>query len=410
MHEGQTAVFQSLARFVALIAGTGGGKTYIGPYWLAREIAKNPTGIYGVGAPTFKMLDRVTARELITAFRGTTLEGEYKAAKNEYHLPTGGIIYLCSMEDPDHIEGGQYDAWWLDEAGQMKAWAWTVIQARLGYKLGRCLFTTTPYSLNWFYREIFLRAKANDPDYFVSQFESTMNPGYPKAEFERAARTMDKRTFAMRYGGEFRKMSGLVWPDMDRWICQADDIAEAYGKALAAPESHRWVGAIDWGYNNPFVALTAFIDPDDVLWVFEEWCATRTLLKDHAEHLSKECTYYADPSGKQEMEELAALGIIVEGADNAVAMGIERVTNRGNDGRLKISPACRNLISEGETYHYKPDTDVPVKEHDHSCDDLRYLVAGVDGGTEPRIISLSYDNETEEDVIFSDDPRIWREN
>ena len=410
LHEGQSAVFQSEARFVALIAGTGGGKTYIGPYWLAREIAKNPTGIYGVGAPTFKMLDRITARELITAFRGTSLEGEYRSTKGEYLLPTGGIIYLCSTTDPDHIEGGQYDAWWLDEAGQMSAWTWTVVQARLGFKQGRCLFTSTPYSLNWFYREIYRRAKALDPDYFVSQFESTQNPQYPKAEMERAARTMDARTYAMRYGGEFRKMSGLVWPELDKWVCQADELQEARRKALDAPESHRWVGGMDWGYNNPFVALTAFVDPDDVMWVLEEHCASRTLLKDHAEKLDKMCRYYADPSGKQEIEEMAALGIIVEGSDNAVAMGIERVTNRGKDGRLRISPTCRNLISEGETYHYRPDTDAPVKENDHSCDALRYMIMGVDGRPEPRIISLSYDEGEDEDLIFSEDPRMWKES
>ncbi len=386
----------------------------MGPYWMAGEIAKNPQGIYGVGAPTYKMLHRTTAPELITAFKDTTLEGEYKSTAGEYRLPTGGIIYLCSTEDPDHVEGGQYDAWWLDEAGQMKAWLWTVIQARLGFKQGRCLFTTTPYGLNWLYKEIYCLAKAGDPDYFVRQFRSIDNPHYPQAEFDRVARTMDARVFAMRYMGEFRKMAGLVWPGLSGWVCQLDEVTAAYAKALEAPESVRWVGGIDWGYNNPFVALSGFVDTDDVLWLYRERCRSETLLKDHAPALDKQTTYYADPSGKQQIEEMIALDIAVQGAPNDVAMGIERVTERGKTGRLRISPECRNLISEAETYHYKEDTDKPIKEQDHCCDSLRYVIMGVDGKPEPKVISLNFgtqQGETSdgEDMMTTEDPRYWRE-
>ncbi len=415
LHSGQTAIFQTDARYVALIAGTGGGKTFVGPYWLAREIGKNPQGIYGVGAPTYPMLSRVTAPELVNAFKGTTLEGEYKESRHEYLLPTGGIIYLWSTDNPDHAEGGQYDAIWLDEAGQMKRWIWVVAQARLGFKMGKLLFTTTPYNLGWMYREIYVPAKRQseelgDLDYFVSQFRSIDNPYYPKIEFERAKRTMDERTFAMRYMGEFRKMAGLVWPEFDGWVCQLDEVTEAHGKALAAPESVNWVGGIDWGYNNPFVGLSGFVDRDDVLWLYAERCLTNVLLEPHSKHLDERTTYYADPSGLLEINEMNKLGVMVQKSINDIEMGIERVTARGKTGRLRISPECRNLISEAETYHYKEDTDKPVKEHDHCVDALRYVIMGVDGKPEPMVVSLNYnDNEEPEDVMLSDNPRVWRE-
>ena len=433
LHKGQEPIFKAKARFKALIAGTGGGKTFIGPYWLAKEIAKNPQGLFGVGAPTYKMLNRITAPELVKAFRGTDFEGEYKPSVGEYLLPTGGLIYLFSTDNPDHVEGGQYDAIWLDEAGQMKRWIWIVVQARLGFKQGALLLTTTPYGLNWLHTEIFNLAKKSDPDYFVSQFASTDNPKYPKTEFERARRTMDERTFAMRYMGEFRKMAGLVWPGLSGWVCQQSEIDAALAKARGedgdrgmreerstynftkstSPEHVNWVGGIDWGYNNPFVALSAFIDADDVLWLYRERCRTETLLKDHAPALDKQTTYYADPSGKQQIEEMIALDIAVQGAPNDVAMGIERVTERGKTGRLRISPECRNLISEAETYCYKEDTDKPVKERDHCCDSLRYMVMGVDGKPEPKIISLNFgtqEGETSdgEDIMLTEDPRYWR--
>lgn len=408
LHPGQAVCFKTDARFVALVAGTGGGKTYCGPWWLAREITKHPQGIFGIGAPIYPMLSRVTVPALLNAYQGTSLEGEYKQASHEYHLPTGGIIYCWSTDNPDHIEGGQYDAIWLDEAGQMKAWTWTVIQARLGFKQGRCLMTTTPYGLNWLHRDIYNRAKAQDPDYFVSQFTSLGNPAYPRAEFERARATMDERIFAMRYLGEFRKLSGLVWPEFDQWVCQPEELQEAIQKAQDAPGSTQWVGGIDWGYNNPFAALSGFVDADDVLWVTAERHETRTLLAEHAAALDKQTMYYADPSGLQQIEELRNMGIIVQPANNAVAAGIAAVAERGRTGRLRVSPTCRNLISEAETYHYKEDSDMPVKEEDHCADACRYLCAGIARKAPPRIISLDLSNVggSREELDFEED-RLW---
>lgn len=408
LHRGQSRIFQTDARFSALIAGTGGGKTYVGPWWLAKEIEKNPTGTFGIGAPTYSMLSRATVPMLISAFQGTELEGEYKQSSHEYHLPTGGIIYCCSMEDPNHVEGGQYAAWWLDEAGQMSSQTWIVIQARLGYQQGRCLFTTTPYNLGWFYKEIYLRAKGGDPDYFVVQFRSTLNPGYSKVEFERARRTMDERLFEMRYMGEFRKMAGLVWPEFDRWTVSPDEVPEPDDRC-----TH--LGGVDWGFNNPFVALDAFLDHDDVLWVYRERYLSRTLLADHAAALQKDAVYYADPSGKQEIEEMKSLNIVVQSAINDVSMGLGRVAERGLTGRLKISSDCKHLLNDTEMYHYKEDEDKPVKTDDHGPDALRYMIMGIDGRPEPKVINLNFgleDGETSdgEDIMMTDDPRYWSAN
>ena len=68
LHAGQRDIMLSKARFKAAIAGTGGGKTVLGPLWIAtqiervrqeRDITKEPIkGI--VVAPTFPVLDRAT--------------------------------------------------------------------------------------------------------------------------------------------------------------------------------------------------------------------------------------------------------------------------------------------------------------------------------------------------------------
>lgn len=410
LHSGQTPLFLTDARFCALIAGTGGGKTWVGPWWLMREILKYPgKELFGIGAPTHRILTRITIPALIEAFEGTDLQGVWKRTSSEYQLPTGGVIYLCSTDNPDHIEGGQYRAWWLDEAGQMRRWTWTVIQARLGYYMGRCLMTTTPYSLNWLYSEVYKLAQAGDPDYFVSQFASVMNPSYPMAEFNRAKRTMDERTFALRYLGEFRQMAGLIYPDMSQWVCQESDLQAAKVKA-EANGGIRYVGAVDWGYHNPFCGLMGFLDTDDVLWIEDEHYASGMLIKEHAAKLDKQYEYFVDPSGLQETNEFRACGMWATSSSNNFAVGVEKVSQRGKTGRLKISPNCKNLLSEAETYHYREGTDNPVKEDDHAMDSVRYIVMGVDGKASPAVINLLDDEDNAiPAIIESEDPRIWKE-
>lgn len=225
---------------------------------------------------------------------------------------------------------------------------------------------------------------------------------------------MDERTFALRYLGEFRRMIGLIYPEFHTWICQASELEQALAKRAADPTGYVDIGGIDWGYNNPFVALQAFLDPDDVLWVYQERYAERKLLREHADNLSEDCEYWADPSGLQEREELISYGIDVKPADNNVAMGIERVTARGRTGRLKIGPGCSCLISEAETYRYKEATDKPVKENDHAIDGLRYMIAGLDCGPEPKVITLdlSAGSNLPSDglgLMETEDPRYWKE-
>jgi len=119
------------------------------------------------------------------------------------------------------------------------------------------------------------------------------------------------------------------------------------------------------------------------------------LLAEHAKRLRPGTRYYADPSAKQDIEELKAMvarrgkdlaGCIIEGAINDIAPGIEKTNARVRTGRLKVCRCCPNLIDEADGYAYADKEDrtgpeKPVKENDHAMDALRYMVMGVDGAT-----------------------------
>lgn len=347
--------------------------TYCGPWWLYTEISKAPAEDYLVVAPTYKMLKRATLPALIDAFRGTDLQGELKESRGEYILPTGGRIWLGTGDRPETLEGGQYKAAWLDEAGQMKYMVWVVIQARLGFKQGRCFMTTTPYGMNWLYKYIYKPWQQGDKDYEVINFASTDNPGYSSDEFERARRAMDPNLFDMRYRGLFRKMEGLVYPDFE-----PRHAIDPYFDPKYPPKEYRLQGAIDFGYNNPMAIYKGALSPDDQLVIYHETYRTETLLKDVAPDMM-DMQYVADPSGKREIEELKALGVDIVPGLNDPPILTAAMNARVRTDRLFVFKTCVNWLDEIETYAWDPGKDKPIKKDDHAMNATEQMILKLDG-------------------------------
>jgi len=233
-HKGQSEVLRSDARFTAALAGTGGGKTVTGPLWMIRQIKKHidrGTGEAFLGmicAPTYQILSRATVPVFVETLRGTALEGTYSEAKKRYYLPNGlGVIWTVSADNPNGMEGGQYDAAWLDEGGQMSRQAWIAIQGRTGMKQGPIFITTTLYRLNWIKKEIISRFRAGDPNYLVVSWRSIENPRYPRDEYDRAKERLPSALFGMRYDGVYPEDDQIVFSSYDFDVhvrpCQYDN-------------------------------------------------------------------------------------------------------------------------------------------------------------------------------------------
>lgn len=383
LHAGQSKIFKSDARFTAAIAGTGGGKTVLGPLWTLRRIRMlisggKTRGLTGmVIAPTYKVLSRATVPTLIETFRGTELEGRYLESKGHYVLPGGlGILYLLSADVPDSLEGGQLDIGaWLDEAGQMSYRSWLAVCRRTGVNQAPILITTTPYLKNWLKFEVLDRFVKGDPDYLVSVWASIMNPAYPKAEFERAKATLPKAMFDMMYRGLFTSLEGLVYPDFH--LCITDESPQ---------EGGRLVGGIDFGWTKPFCAVSGKLyveDGKDILHIDRERYQAKCRLKVHSGLMPAGVRWFADPSEPEQIVDLKSFGHKVIGANNKVFAGIMAVNERILSARLRVSSGCINLITEAGAYQFPPeieagdDTENPIKGMDHAMDALRYLCLAV---------------------------------
>ncbi len=77
--------------------------------------------------------------------------------------------------------------------------------------------------------------------------------------------------------------------------------------------------------------------------------------------------------GTQLIQEYAKLGLNLVPADNTVDAGIHAVYRRLSTGRLKIFKSCPNLLGELRIYR-RDEKGKVVKEKDHCCDALRYLI------------------------------------
>lgn len=378
LHPGQSKAWKSEARFVAMIAGTGGGKSWYGPIWLYREIQKYPKDGFLVISPTYPMFQRIVlprTREFLGAVTG----GEYRAGERIYYLPTGGKVFFGSADNPFSLEGVHVRAVWMDEAGQMKREAWDVALRRVGFYKGRVLITTTPYNLGWLKTEVFDRWKAGDRDYEVVQFPSILNPAYPKEEFERAKATSPDWKFRMFYLGQFARPEGLVYQDFDP--------GKHVVKPFEIPASWRRVIGVDFGYNNPTAAVWLAISPDGVVYAYREYYQRNKLPEESGKEikqLSKEDRIElvaCDPSEPAAIERYRRLGLPARAGYNAVKEGIEAVIALMKSNRFFVFRGLVNLLDEIENYRWAEKQeqlkDEPVKEYDHAVDALRYAIMAI---------------------------------
>ena len=143
-HPGQEKALFSKARFIAIQAGTQGGKTCFEPEWLYQEIGFKGEGDYLVGTATFPLLELKLLPEFL--YRFSTLEnlGKYQESKKIFQFHDGKTrILFFSATNPESIESATAKAAVLDEAGQnqFKRGTYEAVLRRLSLSQGRIQFS-----------------------------------------------------------------------------------------------------------------------------------------------------------------------------------------------------------------------------------------------------------------------------
>lgn len=251
---------------LAAIAGTGGGKTMTGYWWLHSRMEAYPGYTWGLAEPTYKMLDRVI---LNSSDPGRPTLEEYFAkvghhprfSKGELILHTDfGQIYFYTAENPNTMQGAPLKGFWLDEGGQMVLLAHQTALQRVSMMGGQELITTTPYNLGWLLTEI---ANQAGKGIRVEKWSSIDRPGFPRESYEYMRQRLPGWRFRMLYDAQFEKPAGLIYSTFNESVCVID--------RFPIPKEWLVYSGHDFGPDNPAALFTAQDPTTGNLYHFEEY-------------------------------------------------------------------------------------------------------------------------------------------
>lgn len=386
----ETALFFETA--IGLLAcGIQFGKTKVGSVWMKLQAHRftDQTDNFLIVAPTYKILTQSTLPPFLQIMIGY---GTYSKAEMLFKVAGGGTIFFRSATDADSVVGiTNIRAIWGDEAGLFSLYFSENIAARAAFRNAQTLYTTSPYTLNWLYKDI-IRPKTKDraarPDVTLIQAASWENPYFPRDVIERNKLTMDDRRFRALFGGEWHRPAGIVYD------CYDDE--ENQCEAMGLPAGTVFRGGIDWGFTEPFVFKVRGITPEGMHYGVSEFYKTGLIADQICEAVIQRVRLYgidiiyAPPDRPEMIAALqaaiskAGLRCAVVTADNSKRIGIDRHYELLKTRRLKYFRGMNpHTLDEIETYHYPEPTELeadddakeelPVEQNDHAMDADRYI-------------------------------------
>ena len=382
--EKQNRCIHSPKKIIILACGIQFGKTMAGAIRMKMAMHKYRAvdDAFIITAPTYKILQQATLPAFLKIMDGY---GKYHKVDQMFTMHNGGTCYFRTGTDPDSVVGiTNVRAVWGDEAGLYSLYFHENIQARASFKEAPIIYTTSPYSLNWIYKD-YIRPYHRgllDEDIELVQARSDENPYFPRKEFERKKRTMDPRRFNMVYGGEFHKLEGLVYSCFD----EEKHIIEPY----VFDAKTKVIAGVDWGYTNPAVIMVLAVNEHGVFLIHEWYKAQKTIgeVVEQAKKLQSIFDierFYCDPSSPANLVEFSKAGLTAVPADNEIRAGVDAMYDRIASGKFWVFRGkAPNFLDEISMYHYKTDDDIkpdkdvkeqlPVKQYDHSMDAVRYAL------------------------------------
>jgi hypothetical protein len=386
----------STARFIAVLAGTQGGKTSFGPFWLSEEIADKGPGDYLIVTPTYPLLKLKALPVFLNLFKTILNLGDYQKSDKVFTFDALGEIRTWGAEqetptrvifghaqDPESLESATAKSAWLDEAGQnkFKLSSYEAIIRRLSLAQGRILITTTPYNLGWL-KQLLWDNRDNDPDIEVIRFDSTENPAFPQEEMNRIKRMVaDGRypewKFKMFYKAIFTRPAGMIY---DNFNDEHNKIAP-----FVIPDHWpRYLGLDFGGVNTAGVFLAHKPDTNDY-YLYREYLTGGRTAEEHAKAIlrgeaNNPVCYGGSKSEGQWRMEFNKGGLTVrEPTISDVEVGINRVYSLVPD--LYIFSTCSGVLDEFGTYARElddmgePTEKIADKETFHRLDALRYIAS-----------------------------------
>jgi PBSX family phage terminase large subunit len=405
-----SSIVESEHRKISLwIGAVSAGKTIASlfAFMVAVRTAKG-TGLIVIVGKTLQTIER----NIITPLQDPRLFG--KLAKSTIHtrgsntaLILGKTVELVGANDvrsEEKIRGSTIEIAYVDEATLLPLGFWEMLVSRLRTpNPPRLLATTNPGSKrHWLRMEWILQAAAKNMQVF--HFTMDDNPSLT------ASYVKDMKA---SYTGVFydRMIKGL-WTNAEGAIYDMWDEKSHVIPFDQLPQMRRILGVgIDYGTTNATSAIMLGLGVDNKLYAIDEWrhdsragqirITNGAMVKGIVDWLDgivlpdgtrpQPEWLIHDPSAASLRVEMEAQGIInAFPAKNDVLYGIQTVAAMLDSGNLIIADRCDGLIGEMTEYSWNPKAtergeDAPNKDHDHSCDAIRYALVSTETNWRPYV-------------------------
>lgn len=430
-HLGQTLAWDATERIVGMFAGSQGGKTSYGPWWLSREIERRGGGDFLAVTATYDLFKLKMLPTMLFVFEDILKIGRYWVGDKviEIRDPSTGEflakrssdhmwarIVLRSADSLSGLESSSAKGAWLDECGMDKFTlaAYKAIRRRLALYTGRILFTTTLYNLGWLVSHILDPIVADGTtkvfhigegqlDFTVSekknasiiQFDSVINPQFPHEEFEEQKHLLSEEEFAMVYRGRKSTRRFLIY--------NAFDPQTMVQTPFAIPDHWKRYVGLDFGSTHMCAVYLAEDPADHRLYLYREYLAGDKSIFQHSvdiregeRRIDRACG--GAQNEKQWRTEFSRTGIWVEEPPiTDVDLGISRVYAQFRQSNIIILDNCYGILDEIGRYRRKRDglgvitDEIENKSDYHHLDALRYIISIIRPGTSmaAKVISLA---------------------
>lgn len=325
--------------------------------------------------------------------------GTYTHNKSEkiIRINGGGIIMYFGLDDPNKLGSVNGTGCAIDELVDLE---------RIDY---RTLNSRVRMVVDGIFRQLYGAGNPGAPSHWAAKKWGLDPGGQIEDDTHRVIQTKTTDNYflveqAPDYVASLMKMTGVAFKRyvLGEWIGSDGLVYENWNRDIHAVkrdiQARRTVYAIDPGFTDPFVILELQTDGDKRIHVSREFYQTGVDYEQGIEALQEmmvdpQCDVVVDSAEPSLVSLMQKRGIratpCIKGADS-IKFGANTVRSRLNDPgdgrpRLTVDPACRNTISEFETWEFMKDKvtgeykDQPEDKNNHAMDALRYGVRHIDG-------------------------------
>lgn len=330
----------------------------------------------------------------------------------EFMYPNGSVLIIGGLDNAGKVLSGEYDFIGVNQTEELSLDEWEKLIGRATGRAGNSPYPQVMGDCNPDGPQHWI---INRPQLQVFHMRHEDNPRLYSRETgewtEHGARTISI----------LDSLTGLRYERgrLGKWVAAEGQVYDSFNPShhvlrgeFSIPADWRRIRSIDFGYTNPFVCLWGAVSPDNVLFIYRQLYQTQILVEDAAKIINRlsEGEHIETTVADHDAEDRATLrkyGIFTQPAYKDVQTGIQYVQERlklrppdrkpglyilenslsGLDETLKSYHKPTNIVEEFPLYVWdlvkrdetKP-KEVPIKEHDHALDALRYMVAYVDAG------------------------------